>query len=294
MITSVNETVTDLTEYVAAVLSENNLPFNEYVLQKIIYKIKMELGHDHPLYDKIPYYWYYHGPFSEVVKRSYRHLKAYCTPIADDKIAIKPEHIPNYQKNKITKEFSEVEAINYTIVDKGKYIYSNLAEDIYKDYAPCKFIYPYKYKVFNLTESEKLAIDGNIFFKQLEKCDSLLHLEYFDFNYNITFSKLVRAIDFFNDENLIANYWKDIKQPLQDIWFTYIKGLRVNTHEEYYNSKKQLWSQIYEKSLYNCNREVNLILKKAANTVDSTNYQHYTPDQEKLLNATIGTYLRDD
>lgn len=58
--------------------------------------------------------------------------------------------------------------------------------------------------------------------------------------------------------------------------------------------KKQIWSQIYKKSLYNCNREVNLILKKATNTVDPTNYQHYTPDQEKLLNTTIGTYLRDD
>lgn len=187
MITSVNETVTDLTEYVAAVLSENNLPFNEYVLQKIIYKIKMKLEDQHPLSNKIPYYRYCHGPFSEVVKRSYRHLKAYCTHFKDDKIAIKPEYIPHYQKNKITKEFSEVEAINYTIVDKRNYIYSNLAEDIYKDYAPSKFIYPYKYKVFNLIKSEKLAIDGNIFFKQIEKCDSLLHLEYFDFNYNITF-----------------------------------------------------------------------------------------------------------
>ena len=90
MISTVNETVTDLTGYIAAILSKNDLSFNEYVLQMIIYKIKMELGCNHPLYDKIPYYWYCHGPFSEVVKRSYRHLKAYCTSVKDDKIAIKP------------------------------------------------------------------------------------------------------------------------------------------------------------------------------------------------------------
>jgi len=285
MITTVNETVTNLTEYVAAVLSENNLPFNEYIIQKIIYKIKMELGDQHLLYDKIPYYWYYHGPFSEVVKRSYRHLKVYCTHVKDDKIAIKPEHIPNYQKNKITKEFSEVEAINYTIVDKGKYIYSNLAEDIYKDYAPCKFIYHYKYKVFNLTDKEHFESDGNEFLKLLKHCESQLQHKDFELNYSIIFTKLVMAIDFLNDEQLIADYWTGIKQHLRELWFSYAKGLRIKNHEDYYDNKNQLWGQIYKKSLDDCNYKVDLILDKSLNVVDSSNYGLYNSNQKKLSNA---------
>ena len=294
MITSVNETVTDLTGYIAAILSKNDLPFNEYVLQMIIYKIKMELGDDHPIYDKIPYYWYCHGPFSEVVKKSYRHLKAYCTHVKDDKIAIKPEHIPNYQKNKITNKFSEIEAINYTIIYKRNYIYSNLAEDIYKDYAPCKFIYPYKYKVFNLSESEKLAIDGEEFLKLVKHCDSLLPWDDFELKYDIIFSNFVSAIDFFNDNDLIANYWSDIKQALRNLWFTYAKGMRIQKHDFYYDDKKQLWNRIYLQSLDKTGDTVQTLLDNSLNTVDFNYPPEYTPRQKKFLNTLAEAYLRDD
>ena len=49
--------------------------------------------------------------------------------------------------------------------------------------------------------------------------------------------------------------------------------------------KKQLWKQIYGKSLDKSDNEVYLLLKTALNTVDSSNYQNYTSDQKKFLNT---------
>ena len=70
-----NKSITALTAYVADTLDKNNLEYDEIIIQNIIYKIKMELGEDHPLYDKIPYYWYHSGPVSDVVKKSLKQIK---------------------------------------------------------------------------------------------------------------------------------------------------------------------------------------------------------------------------
>ena len=75
MISNVNKTVTNLTAYVSSVLDKNHLAYDEIVIQNIIYNIKMELEKDHPLYNKIPYYWHYSGPVSDVVKKSLKQIK---------------------------------------------------------------------------------------------------------------------------------------------------------------------------------------------------------------------------
>ena len=148
-----NKTVMDLTAYVTGELRKNNLKYNEFVIQKIIYKIKMELGEDHHLYDKIPYYWHYHGPVSAVVKQSLNCIK---TPDSG-----------------LINRYGEIKDITHDIIDRGDYIYSGLAEDIYKDYAPSKFSYPYKYKAFILSEDNTLAIEWKKFLELLEYHDSL-------------------------------------------------------------------------------------------------------------------------
>ncbi|MBR0270612.1 MAG: hypothetical protein IJQ68_01250 [Methanobrevibacter sp.] len=62
MISNEKQTVTQLTQYIASLFKENDI-----TVQKIIYQIKMDLGTNHPLYDKLPYYWYYCGPYCELI-----------------------------------------------------------------------------------------------------------------------------------------------------------------------------------------------------------------------------------
>ena len=68
MISNIIKTNNELTKNVICLFKENSMPINELVLQKVIYKVKMDLGEDHPLYDDLPYYWYCYGPFSETLR----------------------------------------------------------------------------------------------------------------------------------------------------------------------------------------------------------------------------------
>lgn len=56
----------NLVRYLLFELKKRNMPVTEFNMQKLIYKIKMELGKEHELYPKLPYYWYLKGPYSEV------------------------------------------------------------------------------------------------------------------------------------------------------------------------------------------------------------------------------------
>jgi len=116
----------------------------------------------------------------------------------------------------------------------------------------------------------------------------------FELRYEIILSNFVSAIDFLNDNDLISGYWRDIRKPLQNLWYTYAKGMRIQKHEKYYDSKQQLWTRIYAKSLDEIEYNVQKLLDKSLNTVDFKYPPEYTPCEKKFLNATLGTYLRED
>lgn len=59
------------------------MPVDEFRMQKLIYKIKMELGKDHELYSRLPFYWYLRGPYSEVATQTFNDLVPYCIPVGD-------------------------------------------------------------------------------------------------------------------------------------------------------------------------------------------------------------------
>ena len=75
MISNIKPINNEITQNVMDLLKQNSLPTDEYIVQKIIYKTKMNLGNTHPLYEKLPYYWYYYGPFSETIRNSYNDIK---------------------------------------------------------------------------------------------------------------------------------------------------------------------------------------------------------------------------
>ena len=51
------------------------MSISHFRIQKTIFKIKMELGSNHPLFDCLPFYWYEQEPFSNVVSKQIRQLK---------------------------------------------------------------------------------------------------------------------------------------------------------------------------------------------------------------------------
>ena len=61
----------------------------------------------------------------------------------------------------IIDEFPELIDLGGNLLDKWNYIYEDLTEDIYKNYAPLDVIYPFKYGIFNQTENDNLMISGD-------------------------------------------------------------------------------------------------------------------------------------
>ena len=49
-----SKTMDDLVKFLFFELKENNEPISETQMQKLIFKIKMELGKDHELYEELP------------------------------------------------------------------------------------------------------------------------------------------------------------------------------------------------------------------------------------------------
>lgn len=91
----VKNTVSDLMDYLLCELKSRNMPVSHFNMQKLIYKIKMELGDDHELYSKLPYYWYLKGPYSDVVCEVFDDFHPKCVPI-EESFLLKDNVFYNY------------------------------------------------------------------------------------------------------------------------------------------------------------------------------------------------------
>lgn len=81
------EIVNDLLKFVLCELKETKIAISHYRIQKTVFKIKKELGQDHPMYENLPFYWYEHGPFSNVVAKQFNALKNNnCNPYSSNTI----------------------------------------------------------------------------------------------------------------------------------------------------------------------------------------------------------------
>ncbi|MDR1721950.1 MAG: hypothetical protein LBR24_02745 [Methanobrevibacter sp.] len=124
----------NLVFYLKNKLKEKNIYLNKYHAQKALFKIKMDLGEDHPLYDCLPYYWYYYGPFSEPVADSFNY-------ILDNRGDFTPKDI--------SIEYPEVEDIVNGLIKNKNFFYNELPKFIYKKYAPYAVLYDFPFNIYD-------------------------------------------------------------------------------------------------------------------------------------------------
>ena len=109
----------DLVEYLLFRLKENNIPISKYKMQKFIFKIKMDLGKNHELYDDLPYYWYFHGPFSEVLNDSWNYILPKCNLNINSALLNDKYYNEFNVENNIISSYSEIEMKNnYKVILK--------------------------------------------------------------------------------------------------------------------------------------------------------------------------------
>ena len=248
----------------------------------------MDLGINHPLYDKLPYYWYYYGPYCELITESFNDF----TPSSKNLFSL--NNVKLGTEYEIIDEFPELIDLGENLLDKGNYIYKDLTEDIYKNHAPFDIIYPFKYGIFNQTENDNLMISGDDYVKLFRQCQLKLIQLYDIREFSTIFTTLTRQIDLINDSDKINECWSLLKSPIRNSWFTFAKGLRLYAHDSYYDACFEKWGLTFKYSLEKLEKE---IIDLIDNTFDSINHYDnykYTDSQKRILDSTVGAYLRDD
>ena len=259
-ITEINN---EIAKYIIDLFSKNDMPINELVLQKVAYKIKMNLGQDHPLYEELPYYWYCYGPFSEPMRNSFNTLKPTLTPVNNGFLN------NNINTKNITPisvyDYPEIENIVLNLISKGYYVYSSLSEEIYKEYAPLDILHTFKHGIFNPTKYDEPEISEREYIKLFRIClREMYSINYLN-EYSSVLSKFILQMKLLKNNNLLYKNWDEIKKPIRNLWFTFVQGLRCMYHDSYYNNQKNDWDLHFKKSISNLDYNIENFIGKTDN-----------------------------
>ena len=268
------------------------MPINELALQKVAYKVKMDLGRNHPLYDDLPYYWYCYGPFSETVRESFISVKKFLMPVGDC-FSLNNSYTDEF-KSDIIDEAPEIEDTVFDLISKGNYVFNDLSEDIYRQFAPLDMVHEFRYDIFNPTENCEFPIDGDEYVKSFRKCQRkfipIIYLQ----DFSLVFTKFTRQIDFLNDDGLIREKWPLLRRPIRNLWFAFARGLRCIEHDSYYDGNYDDWNQVFRNSISDLDSQIDCFITKSDEWIDFSKYSELTESKRGFLAPLIDIYLGDD
>ena len=110
----------------------------------------------------------------------------------------------------------------------------------------------------------------------------------------VTNETMISQFIHINDENQFLNSWAHIILPVQLSWLTFVRWVRIYNHDAFYEEEIGSWKNELEDYIKIFNSSVDKFEDK---TEFIFNNSSYSPDfdsfEYKMLNATIGNYLRD-
>ncbi len=282
--------INQLLKFLLCELKEKNMPITHFRIQKAIFKIKMELGQNHPLYDHLPFYWFEDGPFSTVVSKEFKELKNKYSPHT---VFLSDKSYEKFSKeNQLIGEYPIINEISEGIF---KNLFSNtFDEDIYLDYAPFSFMHPFKYVLYETTRDDdlysSLTVDNylNVFY------DCLSQLPYNNLlvDFSVLFSRLFTRLELLNDENQFFNAWRYITPPVQLSWRTFARWVRIYEHDRFYDDKINFWKNDFKNSIRYLNSSIDKFKDKTENIFTDSSSDYNYDSFEHMLNATVGNYLK--
>ncbi len=290
--------VNDLLKFVLCELKEKNMSISHFRIQKAIFKIKMELGQDHPLFDYLPFYWYEHGPFSNVVSKQFSELKNNnCIQYSSHTVFLDDKSFKDFsQGNSLIDQYPIINNISDRIFEDSNLFFNKFDEDIYLDYAPFPFMHPFKYVLYETTRDDDLfsSLVSDNYLNVFYDCLSNLPYDNLLVDFSVLFSRLFSRLELINEEHQFLNHWVYIIRPVQLSWLTFARWVRIYKHDAFYNDEIGSWKSELEKYIKILNRSVVKFEDKTENIFNNCSYNpDYDSFEYKMLNATIGNYLYD-
>jgi predicted transposase YbfD/YdcC len=292
-----NEIIDDLLLFLLFEMKGKDMPINKFRCQKAIFKIKMDLSKESPLFNKIPYYWYNFGPFSQPVGDSLYFM----SPLLNHQKLNNETYynLKNHDFDILTK-YPELEKIVKNLIKNKDYFYEKLHKEIYLKYAPYDCMYSFKFAIYDIADKKRSIENSDVdeFINSFYKCESKLPSSSYFNDYCDVFSNIVTKLDLLNDENLLKKSWNVLRDPIKIAWLTFTKGVRVKHRDKFYDSKEKEWDLMFQDDLKILKFSIDMADKKieaSSNNKfsESNSNNSYTPLQKNILNSTIGNYLKE-
>ncbi|MDR3223139.1 MAG: hypothetical protein LBT66_05345 [Methanobrevibacter sp.] len=275
-----NEVVDELLSFLFSKLNEKKMNLSKFRVQKAIFQIKMDLGENHPLFNNLPYYWYCFGPFSNFVADSFNFHEIH----DENNFNIIKEYLPDLDK------------IITNLLEDKNYFYNQLHKDIYKKYAPFKCMYTFKFELFDTAEKCREIKNKNWLINTFYECESQLPFDSYFNEYSDIFSIFITKLSLINEENNLSNNWSILREPIKRLWYTFAKGLRVQCKDSFYDNMGKQWDLEFNENIKILRSCIDNAEEEIKNNIAPTKRTShiYTSAEKRLLNATIGNYLKSD
>ena len=219
-----SKTMDDLVKFLFFEFKENDVPISEIQMLNLIFKIKMELGEKCEIYDNLPYYWYIHGPFSEVVRDSFNDIKNnFCEIIDQNKVILKTQH-ENFKKMDLIDNFSEIIKISKSIINNHD-LFQGIVKHVYEEYAPYKVMVPFKFEIYQIADNVRFSQNFEVdkYIDTFYKCESQLPCDSYFVNFSEIYSQLCMNLDLINDNNTFDENWRFLRKVIKELWITFAK-----------------------------------------------------------------------
>ena len=157
-------------------------------------------------------------------------------------------------------------------------------------------MHPFKYVLYETTRDDDLfsSLESDNYLDVFYECLSQLPYDDLLVDFSVLFSRLYNRLELINDENQLLNTWAYIIPPVQLSWLTFARWVRIYKHDAFYNDKIDSWKINLEKSVKHLNSSVDKFEDETENIIAGcTKDYNYDSFEYKLLNATVGNYLKD-
>lgn len=280
-------------------LKEKNMGISPYGIQKTLFKLKMELGKDNLLSESIPYYWYYHGPYSETVKSTVDSFTNSKNFLEKNKSQYKlNEETYNSMTKNPDKTFSfifdfypEVKEVFVDLIHNKDRFYK-LDQEVYQDYAPYPFMYPYKFEIYNqLNNNSTNNVIADKLISKYYECESKLPFDGFFNGYEEIYSNFVGIIDKLHTKDLFEENFGSISSKSMDLWNIFAPGLGYKNHDDHYKYKKKFWAQKFRVEI---NKFIISLksLEDLSRTPKKITLKNHSANSRKLISNTLEAYLQ--
>lgn len=275
---------------------------------KILYQVKMELPQNNIIKNKLAYYWYKHGPFSQVVYDNFENMKNNQIQRIDE-----PQlEIYKYSEEHLRKQLADTEDIKKSrtmIVNKvEQFVNMNkLINDVYSKYAPTKFYISYNIDLRNrfdnfcsyILDYKKTSSKNR--YKKTDVDEFLsqaiidLPKTKFFFQFRCIFNDFSKAV--YELLEIKSDYNKNEKELLSkvrelsnDIWNVFSYGIRIEKHDEFYNPCEKSWNDKYVKEITKLEGKVNLFSNLVFESIQ--NNVKFNSELDKQLQSLDTKHLK--